>query len=87
MTRRQAKKIIKQQVIRCRSRFDGPEDIITGGSLEYSEGMYRAALLNLQRRMNRETANPKSRSIARCNRINMELNRARLALLIGRMAT
>ena len=86
MNRRQAKKIVRNQVIRCRSSFDGPEDIVTGGRTQYPEATYRRALIKLMRKMNRETAKPTEGSIDRCAQVMRDMNRARLALFIGRLA-
>lgn len=86
MTKRQAKKIVKKQIIRCKSRYDGPADIVTGGCHDYPEETYRKALIKLQRRMNRETMNPTAGSIERCAEVMRDMTRARLALFIGRLA-
>jgi hypothetical protein len=44
MKLRQAKKIVRGNLIRCRTRIDGPEDLTTGGRHAYPEATYRKAL-------------------------------------------
>ena len=51
---RQAKKIVKSNLILCRSRIDGPQDVVTGGRVPHPEHRYRKALLILIRRMERK---------------------------------
>lgn len=80
MTSRQARKIVKQQIIRCRSIIYGPEDIVTGGTVEYPEHIYRRALRILRRELDREIREPKPGAIARCAALYREINLVRAGL-------
>lgn len=59
MTSRQAKKIVKRQVIRCRRRIDGPQDVTTAGDCEYGETTFRRALRIALRKLDRKIARAK----------------------------
>lgn len=84
MKTRQAKKIVKRHVIRCRRRIDGPENIVTGGSTAYAEGVYQKALRIIHRKMEREMKAREPGAIRRMASLNMERNAARLAVLMAR---
>ena len=77
MTSRQAKKIVKQQMIRCRSRIDGPEDIVTSGTRDYRPHQYVAAL---RRALAHESKSREPGTIARCTALYNEINRKRAGL-------
>jgi hypothetical protein len=84
MKTRIARKIVKTQEIRCRSRFGGPENIRTAGRISFPEAKYQKALRLLLRRMDRETAKPSDGSVMRCAGIQKEMTAARLKMLIER---
>lgn len=77
MTKRQAKKIVKNQIIRCKSEIDGPEDIVTGGCTDYPEPVYRMALHKLRRALDREQ---RGGSLSRCIELYRHINLARAGL-------
>jgi hypothetical protein len=56
MTTRQARKIVKNHMVHCRSRIDGPEDVTTAGRTQYPEGTYRKALRIVLRSLDRRIA-------------------------------
>ena len=84
MRTRQAKKIVKRQIIRCRRRIDGPEDITTGGRASYAEGVYQKALRIILRKMDRELKERAPGAIERLAGLNRERNALRVAELVRR---
>lgn len=56
MKRRQAKKIVRRNLIRCRTRITGPEDLATGGRYAYSEPTYHKALRIVFRKLSITTS-------------------------------
>lgn len=77
MTKRQAMKIVKNQIIRCRSRIGGPEDIITGGRKDYPPHRYLAAL---RRALQRESKKREPGAISRCAALYTLINLKRAGL-------
>ena len=86
MKTRQAKKIVRNQIIRCRSRMEGPEDIVTGGRKDYGRARYDKAMRLLLRKLDRERKDPKDGAIARIGKIHSQMNWARVQYLIDRDA-
>jgi hypothetical protein len=84
MTSRQAKKIVKRHVIRCRRRIDGPANITTAGVHTYAEGVYQKALRILLRKLDREASAREPGAIQRIAAINQGINAARLQVLKAR---
>jgi hypothetical protein len=80
MTSRQAKKIVKRQRIRCRSIWNGPEDIITHGEADYPEHTYRRALTVLRRSLDCESRQRTPGTIERCAKLYSEINLVRAGL-------
>ncbi len=86
MTSRQAKKIVKKQMVLCRFHFDGPEKVLTAGVYSYAEGVYQKALRIIHRKMDREMKAPADGSIARLADLMAEQTAARVQVLIRRAA-
>jgi hypothetical protein len=86
MTQRQARKIVKNQAIRCRRRIDGPEDVTTAGRHRYPEATYRKALRIIHRKMDRELVERKPGAISRLAALDAERTQARIEVLTARSA-
>ena len=86
MKKRQAKKIVKQNLICCARYFGGPEQVATAGSIQYPEHTYRKALHTLLRQMEREARIKAPGCIERMAEINNDMTQERLRYLVGKAA-
>lgn len=86
MTSRQAKKIVKNQIITCRKRQDQAAKIRTAGRIDYGEATYRKALRIILRKMDRELTERQPGAISRLADFNRQRNAARLQMLIDKAA-
>lgn len=86
MKTRQARKIVKNQAIRCRRRIDGPEDVTTAGRHAYPEATYQKALRVIHRKMDRELTDRQPGAIARLAALDAERTQARIEVLKARSA-